>query len=132
MQDHMLALTELRQYVRAEQNRPVLGASRQNQQQGGGPGMGNLGSLLSSLMGGQAAGGAGGGGGQEMMQKLMPQVAGGVPGGGMPQQGVDPAGQEQEGVHIPGSKRKRRRRKGGMVPMPGMGNYPALMGGAGF
>ena len=123
VQGHMQALTELRQYVRAEQNRPVLGATSEQEPQGGGPGMGGLGSLLQSLMGGQA-----GGVGQEMMmQNMMPP---GASGGKLPPPNVGPQGQEQK---IPGSRRRRRkRRRGGLVPMPGMGNYPALMGGAGY
>ena len=122
VQDHMQALTELRQYVRAEQNRPVLGASSENEPQAGGPGMGGLGSLLQSLMGGQ-----GGGAGQGMMPQ---QLAGGK----LPPPNVSPTGQEQEEQQIPGSRRRRRRkrRNGGLVEMPGMGNYPALMGGAGY
>jgi hypothetical protein len=122
VQEHMQALTELRQYVRAEQNRPVLGASSENEPQAGGPGMGGLGSLLQSLMGGQ-----GGGAGQGMMSQD-------VAGGKIPPPNVSPLGQEQEEPQrIPGSKRRRRkRRKGGLVEMPGMGNYPALMGGAGY
>lgn len=126
VQDHMMALTELRQYVRAEQNRPILGTSSENQPQGGGPGMGGLGSLLQSLMGGEA-GGVGEG---IIAQQMMPQ---GFAGGAMPPPSVNPAGQEQEEQQIPGSIRRRgKRRKGGLVEMPGMGNYPALMGGAGY
>ena len=126
VQEHMQALTELRQYVRAEQNRPILGTSSENEPQAGGPGMGGLGSLLQSLMGGQ-----GGGVVQGIMgQQMMPQ---GMADGKLPPPNVGPLGQEQEEQQIPGSKRRRRkRRKGGLVEMPGMGNYPALMGGAGY
>jgi len=123
MQDHMQALTELRQYVRAEQNRPILGASRQSmqqgqqRQQGGGPGMGGLSSLLASLLGG----GAGGGMGQQMAG------AGATMSGGMPaiETSAIAAGRAQAGPgENPGSLTARRRRAGGgLVPMPGMQNY---------
>ena len=123
VQGHMQALTELRQYVRAEQNRPVLGATSEQGPQGGGPGMGGLGALLSSLVSGHGGGGVG----RDMMiQEMMAQGGGG---GALPS--ASPAVQEQE-QNIPGSKRRKKRRKGGLVEMPGMGNYPALMGGAGY
>lgn len=119
MQQHMQALTELRQYVRAEQNRPVLGASKQGMQ-GGGPGMGNLSSILQSILGG-------GGGQSQQMMGNMGRAAGGMPApmtssiasGAPPEGGIGP------GTN-PGSVQAMRQRQGGLVPMPGMRNYSGL------
>jgi len=123
MQQHMQALTELRQFVRAEQNRPVLGAS-QKSMQGGGPSMGNLSSILSSMLGG------GGGGANPMMQQMMGGM--GRAAGGMPApmtssiaSGRPPGGSIGPGSN-PGSLQQRRRKMGGLMPMPGMGNYPGM------
>ena len=123
MQDHMQALTELRQYVRAEQNRPVLGASKKAMG-GEGPGMGGLSSLLSQIMGQ---------GGDPAAQEMLGGVGRAM--GGLPApmtssiaSGRPPVGSAGPGPP-PGSISARRRRMGGgLVPMPGMGGYGGLMG----
>ena len=122
-EQHMQALTELRQYVRAEQNRPVLGASKQSMQ-GGGPATGGLSAILSHMMG------QGGDPGVQQLMGNMGRSLGGLP---APKTSGVAAGRPPEGESgpgtNPGSISALQQPRGGLIPMPGRGGYSGLRGG---